>query len=586
MGFIHTLLVVAVCSGQPGPRTSLAERYWDRYLDRYPTHATDSGNHQHNDRLEDLSEASLMQWRGYLEAMESSIADKRKLEHSPGDDALTLELLDRTVNDAIRRIDCKLHLMPLDPLDGTHIKLPLILVSHPFNKRQDFEDYVARLNSFPRQVDDLIANMRKGMELGYVPPRVVVERIPPQLRQHIVDDVTASEFYAPVTKLKILDESGRADLAAKIVAAITRSVVPAYAKLLEVVEREILPNARQSVGISEIPNGRQVYETLAQIHTTVPVAVDEIHRLGLAEVDRIRRAMDDIRKEVGFSGTLNEFIREMRTNPKWRFNSAEELVATADDILQRTKPKMKAMFNNLPESDCVMKEIESFRAASSPSAYYGPVPEDGSRPGYYYINTYQPTERLRFTLEALTYHESIPGHHFQIALDIENSKLPKFRRFYGNATAYVEGWALYSEKLGYEFGGYQTPYDRFGQLTFEMWRACRLVVDTGMHAMGWSKERAVQFMADNTSLSLLDIDAEVNRYITWPGQALAYKIGEIRILAIREKAEKTLGDRFDLAAFHDALLSGGAMAIDVLERRMDRWIQAMIRTARPSVPRP
>jgi len=249
------------------------------------------------------------------------------------------------------------------------------------------------------------------------------------------------------------------------------------------------------------------------------------------------------------------------------------MLAAADGILQRTRQSVKKLFGRLPRSDIVMKEIEAFRAASSPMAYYGPIPEDGSRPGYFYINTYKPQDRLKFTLEALAYHESIPGHHLQIAMDVENKKLPRFRRFYGNFTAYVEGWALYAEKLGYELGGYTDPYQQFGQLTLEMWRACRLVVDTGIHVQGWSRQRAIDFMTGNTCLSKLDIEAEIDRYITWPGQALAYKIGELRILALRKEAEEALGERFSLPDFHDALLADGPMPIDLLEERMQRWIR-------------
>jgi prolyl oligopeptidase len=261
----------------------------------------------------------------------------------------------------------------------------------------------------------------------------------------------------------------------------------------------------------------------------------------------------------------------MRVDPKFRFTSRDELYEAAGSILMRAKSQMPRIFGRLPKADCVMKEIESFRAPASPVAYYNPSPEDGTRPGYYYINTYKPEERLRFTLEALTYHEAVPGHHLQIALDQENTALPKFRR-YGGYTAYVEGWALYSEKLGYEIDGYKGPYNRFGQLTFEMWRACRLVVDTGMHAKGWTREQAIDFMAKNTSLAAVDITNEVDRYIAWPGQAIGYKIGELRILALRDEAKKKLGDKFDLRAFHDALLGGGPMPIDMLETRMRAWI--------------
>jgi prolyl oligopeptidase len=295
--------------------------------------------------------------------------------------------------------------------------------------------------------------------------------------------------------------------------------------------------------------------------------------LGLAEVARIRSEMAKVQAEIAFTGTLHDFVEHMRTDPRHRFTTSEELVAAADALLQRTKPLLPTLFGRLPKADCVMREIESFRAPSSPVAYYNPSPEDGIRPGYYYINTCAPKQRLRFTLEALTYHEAVPGHHLQMALDQENTALPKFRR-YGHYTAYVEGWALYAEKLGYELGGYRDSYARFGQLTFEMWRACRLVVDTGLHDKGWSRQQAIDYLSEHVSLAPIDIEAEVDRYISWPAQALAYKIGELRVTQLRREAEEQLGDRFDVRAFHDALLSGGAMPIDTLEKRMREWIAA------------
>jgi prolyl oligopeptidase len=281
--------------------------------------------------------------------------------------------------------------------------------------------------------------------------------------------------------------------------------------------------------------------------------------------------MSAIQTRMGFTGTLDEFLAHMRTDPRYRFTSGDELVRAADALLKGMYPKLPRLFGRLPKADCVMKEIEPFRAERAPVAYYNQPPEDGSRPGYYYINTFVPQERLRFTLEALTYHEAVPGHHLQIALDQENKNIPKFRR-YGSFTAYVEGWALYSEKLGYDVEGYQDAAARFGQLTFEMWRACRLVVDTGMHLKGWPRQQAVDYMLANTSLARHDVEAEIDRYIAWPGQALAYKIGELRISRLRQEAEQQLGAKLDLRAFHDALLAEGAMPIDLLEARMRAWL--------------
>jgi prolyl oligopeptidase len=413
--------------------------------------------------------------------------------------------------------------------------------------------------------------MRKGVLLGIVSPRVTIEKVVPQIRTHIIDDPAQSEFYKPVQKTETLSEADRQTVTQEIVQAIRSDVVPAYRKLLQFVESEYLPACRPTVGIGAVPTGDKMYDELAYLNATVKVNADEVHQLGLSEVARIRGEMAKVQKEVGFQGSLDDFLTHMRTDPVQRFKTGEELYAAADAILQRSKPLMSKLFARIPKADCVMKELESFRAPASPVGYYNPSPEDGSRPGYYYINTYSPQERLRFTLEALSYHEAIPGHHFQMALHQENNELPKFRR-YGSFPAYVEGWALYSEKLGYEIGGYKDAYSRFGQLTFEMWRACRLVVDTGMHAKGWSRQQAIDFMAGNTSLARLDIESEIDRYISWPGQALAYKIGELRILQLRREAEEKLGKKFDLRAFHDALLADGAMPIDVLETRIRTWI--------------
>jgi len=578
--FGRHLWTLSVCAMAISSRTfaqtdpalkAIADRYWDATMERYPTRATDIGDYRFNDRLDDLSEAAQKQWTGKLQGLLTDVRAVPAERLSPPD-GLTRDLLERSIRDGLYEY-ASLHsqYLPLEPLGGRQLRFPLILVSQPFRNAEDYRNYTARLRAFPKQVDDLIANMRKGMSLKIVSPRVTIEKVVPQVRTHIVDDPVQSEFYKPLQKADALSEADRQTVTQEIVQAIRSDVAPAYRKLLQFVESEYLPACRPTVGIGAVPTGDKMYEELAYLNATVKVNADEVHQLGLSEVARIRGEMAKVQKEVGFEGSLDDFLAHMRTDPVQRFKTGEELYAAADAILQRTKPLMPKLFTRLPKADCVMKEIESFRAPASPVAYYNPSPEDFSRPGYYYINVYKPEERLRFTLEALTYHEAIPGHHFQIALDQENTNLPKFRR-YGSFTAYVEGWALYTEKLGYEIGGYKDAYSRFGQLTFEMWRACRLVVDTGMHAKGWSRQQAIDFMAANTSLARLDIESEIDRYISWPGQALAYKIGELRILQLRREAEKKLGDKFDLRAFHDALLSGGAMPIDVLEHSIRAWI--------------
>lgn len=549
----------------------LCDRYWDALMEHSPTRATDIGDYRYNDKLPDLSDAARLKFdevlKGFL-AEAKSIAPG-KLSES---DRLTRDLLERALRDALKEHAWKRdHYLPLEPLGGPHLNLPLILVSQPFRNASDFAAYTARLQAFPKFVDDLIANLRKGVSLGLTAPRIPAEKTLPQIRLHIVEDVTKSEFYKPIAAASTLSEAERKGVEASMAAAIRTSVVPSYKKLADFVEKEYLPTTRDAVGIGAVPGGDKIYAELAELSATVPVNAEEVHQLGLSEVARIRGEMAKIQKEVSFNGTLDDFLAHMRTDPKFRFTTGEELYAAAGAILERAKSQMPKLFNRIPKADCVMKEIEAFRAPASPVAYYGPCPEDSSRPGYYYINLYKPQERLRFTLEALSYHEAVPGHHFQMALDQENKDLPKFRR-YGGYTAYVEGWALYTEKLGYEISGYTDAFSRFGQLTFEMWRACRLVVDTGMHSKGWSRQKAIDYMAANTSLAMVDIENEIDRYISWPGQAIAYKTGELRILNLRKEAETNLGSKFDLKAFHDFLLSGAAMPIDMLEARVRNWI--------------
>lgn len=550
---------------------AVADAYWEATLDRYPTRATAMGDYRSIDRLDDVSATGREQWKTTLQRLLADLRPFRAKILSP-DDQLNRELLERAIRDDLLQLETRPYLMPLSPLNGPHIDTPLLLVSQPFRNVDDYRAYARRLRAFSAQITDHITNMREGMSLGLVSPRVTMEKVVPQIRMHLVTDPTASEFFAPVREARNLPDGARDEIAKEIGDAISTSVIPGYLQLLGFLQDEYLPHCREEVGIGSAPYGQDVYRSLAYLNMTVRLDPDDVHRIGLSEVERLRGEMDNVRASSGFEGTLDEFIARMRSDPKQRFESREELIAAADKILQRTRPLMSKLFGRLPAADCVMKEIESYRARSAPVAYYNPTPEDGSRPGYYYINTYAPQERLRFTLEALSYHEAIPGHHFQMALDQENRDIPRFRR-YGNFTAYIEGWALYAEKLGFDIDGYTDTDQLYGQLTFEMWRACRLVVDTGMHVKGWTRQQAIDFMTRNTSLAPIDIEAEVDRYISWPGQALGYKIGELRISALRKEAETGLGSKFDIRAFHDALLGGGAMPIDILEKRMHAWIE-------------
>jgi len=424
-------------------------------------------------------------------------------------------------------------------------------------------------------VDQAIANCHEGIRRGVVLPRVIVRKVIPQIRSHL-GPVKESEFLKPIRQFPDgMDKQTRAELTAELRKAVQDSVIAAYRKLLTFVENEYVPACRDTVGIWAIPDGDAIYDNLARFHTTTELSVDEIHSIGLREIERIHQAMAAVAKEMGFDGSVEQFIDYMRTAPKFKAASREALLDGFRSILKRTTAQMPRLFNRLPRARCEVKEIEAYRAASAAAAYAYPPPADGSRPGYFYVNTYQATHRPTYTMEALTYHEAYPGHHLQLSLDIENASLPAFRR-HGEFTAYVEGWGLYAEGLGSLIGGYRDPPSRFGRLTYDAWRAARLVVDTGIHRYHWSRQKAINYMKANTGLSEVNIESEVDRYIAWPGQALAYKIGELTIRRIRIEAERRLGERFDLRRFHDALLCCGAQPLSILETRMRAWVDAQI----------
>ena len=552
----------------------VADEYFEARAHHDPLRATGIGDYRFNDRLADLSPEAGRRWLAQLQGLSTQLRAVPRRTLSPAD-TLHREVLQRLLSSAVIRQQCEGHLNLLNPLDGPHLALPLAPVTQPFRNEADFETYVRRLRAFPEQVNQIIEALILRRSKGLTSPRSVVAKVPAQLRVHLVADVTRSEFYraAAAKARSVLSTEKRNAVLASLSDAVRSDVIPAYLQLLGFIEDDYLPSCRTTIGISDLPRGAQVYAALARMYTTTDTPSEEIHQIGLREVARIRSKMESIKGTIGFEGSLGEFLNHMRTDPSRRGKSAEDLVRRYAEILARTKPLMSKIVGRLPRADCVMKEIEPFRAADSPMAYYHPTPWDGSRPGYFYINTHAPSERTLFSLEALTYHEAMPGHHLQIALAREREDMPKFRRYAG-FSAFVEGWALYAEGLGAEIGGYRDADQMFGRLNFEMWRACRLVVDTGMHLKGWSRARAIEYMLENSAFTRLDVETEVDRYIAWPGQALAYKMGEIAIRKIRAKAEQRLGNRFDLRRFHDALLGEGALPIDVLERRMDRWIEA------------
>jgi uncharacterized protein (DUF885 family) len=437
---------------------------------------------------------------------------------------------------------------------------------------RDFENYIARLRAFDAYAAGYIELLRAGIAAERTLPAVILRGYEPTIETHIVDDPKRSLLYEPLVDLPpTVPESEHERLRDAAQAAIRSGVVAGYRRFRDFMRDEYVPSARGSIGASALPDGRDFYRHRVRKYTTLDITPEEVHQTGLAEVARIRAEMQEIMRQVEFDGDFAEFVEYLRNEPKFYAETPEGLMKEAALILKRIDGKLPELFGRLPRMPYGLREIPAYIAPRTTSAYYQPPTGDGTRAGFYNLNTFNLKSRPLYALESLSLHEAVPGHHLQIALQQELEDLPNFRRF-GGATAFVEGWALYAERLGLECGFYTDPYSDFGRLSMEMWRACRLVVDTGMHYLGWTREQAVEFMAANSAESIHNIEAEIDRYIGWPGQALAYKIGELKIRELRARAEAELGEKFDVRAFHDAVLGGGSVPLDVLEQQIEAWI--------------
>ncbi len=465
--------------------------------------------------------------------------------------------------------------MPITNRSGFHVSFPELPLQVPLDTVQDYENYVARLAAFDRYTLDHLELMNEGIRQGYTLPSVVLDDIDSVLEPHFVDDPTRSLLYKPFVEMpEHFNDADKARLQSAARAAIADHVVPGYRQLLRFMTEKYLPACREQVGASALPNGREFYRFRVRHFTTLDIDPQTVHDTGLAEVKRIKAEMQGVLERVKFDGDLPAFVEFLRTDPRFYTDTPEQLLKETSLVLKRMDGELPKLFGKLPRTPYGIREIPDFIAPRTTTAYYQPPAGDGSRAGFYYVNTYNLKSRPLFEIEALSLHEAVPGHHVQIALQQELEDQPPFRRF-AHATAFVEGWGLYAERLGLEVGFYQDPYRDFGRLSYEMWRACRLVVDTGIHYLGWTRQQAIQFMADNTALTMHNITAEVDRYISWPGQATAYKMGELKIRALRNEAERQLGERFDVREFHDAVLAGGAVPLDVLEENVEAYIQTV-----------
>jgi uncharacterized protein (DUF885 family) len=554
---------------------ALVEEYFDRALELSPMNATAIGDSRFDDRLDETTtpgfrERVLATERAFLDRVRR--IDAAKL--SPGG-RITWEIFVGERELALEGQKYPEELLPLNQMNALPIDLAVYgsgTGPQPFNDARDYDRFLARLRQFPRWVDGAIAMMRTGISRGITLPRPAMAKVVPQLREIVTPEVTDSIFWQP---LKELPKGIAADDRNRIVAEYTRAlkgeILPAYARLADFIERDYLPAARTSVGWSDLPDGANWYRWRIRSATTMDMAPEQIHALGLAEVARIRGEMLAVKEQVGFNGDLEAFFRHLEDDPRFYFKDEAELLDAYREVKRRVDGLLPRLFADFPKADYEIRPVEPFRAAAAAGGSYQAPSADGKRAGIFYINTYNLRAQPRFGIETLSLHEASPGHHFQISIQQELTDLPRFRRFNGYVS-YSEGWALYAESIGKELGMFTDPYQWYGRLSDEMLRAMRLVVDTGLHAKGWTREQAIAYMLANSTLTESDVTAEVERYIVWPGQALGYKLGQLHISALRARAQQQLGADFDVREFHSQVLRDGAVPMDVLSAKIDRWI--------------
>ena len=543
---------------------------WQRTLRENPTQASKLGDRRYNKLWPDTSLNAILASQARTREV---LANVRTMDKSAfnKDDTLNARLFEYQYEADVNEQRFQLHLLPMDQRGGLQDEDSTADVLQ-FDTIRDYEDWIARLKAFPLYTARTMALMRQGITEKIVHPKIVMQRVPAQIRKQLVDQPQDSPYYKPFRTFVVeFTDAEKYRLQNEAKSAIESCILPSYRTFLEFLETEYIPACFDDVGCWQRPNGQAIYAELARRFTTTNLTPQQIQDIGLAEVTRIRGEMEAIQKEVGFDGSFAQFLVHLRTEKQFYYESPNELLQAYKDCCDRIDPNLPKLFSKLPKTSYDVRSIPDQMAPDTTTAYYRVPAADGSRPGSYFVNLYRPETRPKFEIDALSLHESVPGHHLQIALSMELSDIPEFRR-YGGYTAFVEGWALYTEKLGSELGLYRDPYSRFGQLASEMWRAVRLVVDTGMHSLKWSRQEAIDFFANNSSKSMLDIENEIDRYISWPGQALAYKIGELKIRELRSHSEQELGQNFDVREFHDVVLRNGAVPLDVLDELVSEWI--------------
>ncbi|MDJ0698461.1 MAG: DUF885 domain-containing protein [Woeseiaceae bacterium] len=555
------------------------DEYFERYLELHPLTATFVGDNRYNDRVANTlgpehRAESLALEQEYLERLEaidrSALDQQRQLSYD-------IFKLDREIEIEGDRFPG--YLQPLNQF-GSVMSYMVQLGSgasvHPFKTVEDYENWLSRVDDFAVLAEQLVDNMREGMQQGIVRPRILMEKALPQLESQFVENVEDSAFYGPIRNMpESFSDADRERLAAAFAIAIENKILPAFQSVYNFVGDDYMSAARETVGLSELPNGAEWYAFNVRVQTTTDMTPEEIHQVGLDEVTRIHDEMRGVMEEVGFEGDLHDFFDFMNSDDQFFYDEPEELIQGYRDMTENVTELARDLFEIFPETPFEVRRVEPYREQSAAGGSYQSGNPDGSRAGVFYANAYNMRARPKWAMESLFLHEAIPGHHFQIMIQRENEELPRFRRF-GGFGAFIEGWGLYAETLGKELGVYTDPYSYFGALNAELWRAIRLVVDTGIHAKGWDKQQVLDYMYANSAVAEARAVAEAERFMAIPGQALSYKIGQLKMLEIRASAEERLGEKFDVKAFHTEVLRDGAMPLSMLEAKIDRWVDAQL----------
>ena len=554
---------------------ALFDEHFERNLELNPLSATFIGDYRYNDRMANSNSPEYIAAETALD--EDFLArllevDREQLSYQ---DQLSYDLFKVRREQSLEGKQFPSHLQPVNQfysMTSSFVQLGSGTGAHPFKTVKDYEDFLSRADQFSINIDQVITNMKEGMNQGVTQPRILMEKLVPQVDAHIVDDVKDSNFYKPVANMpEDFSDEDRARLTAAYEDKISNTIVPAYQRISNFLGDEYIGAARETVGLYAQPNGADWYAYMVRLRTTTDMLPDEIHQIGLNEVARIHEEMGGVMAAVGFEGGLKEFFEFVNTDDQFFYDEAEELIQGYRDMSDHIAELSKSLFDVMPKTEFEVRRVEPFREASASKGSYQAGTPDGSRPGIFYANAYDIKARGKWAMESLFLHEAIPGHHFQIMIQRENEGLPGFRRF-GGFTAYSEGWGLYAESLGKELGVYTDPYQYFGGLNAELWRSIRLVVDTGIHAKQWSRQDVLDYMYANSAVAEVRAVSEAERFMAIPGQALAYKVGQLKIREIRNKAEAALGDKFNVKDFHTEVLKDGPMPLSMLESKLDRWV--------------